>query len=125
MLERIKALREQLNNYNYHYYVLSQPLISDFEFDKLKLPKPDCVLFFDMPPEVSQKLMSGRYNQDETKKDIHERDVDYLNKCRDAALYAADKLGWVVIECAENGEPLPIDTIAQKVQNILKEIIKV
>ena len=35
MFERIKALREQLNNYNYHYYVLSQPLISDFEFDKL------------------------------------------------------------------------------------------
>ena len=35
MLERIKALREQLNNYNYHYYVLSQPLISDFEFDKM------------------------------------------------------------------------------------------
>lgn len=35
MLERITALREQLNNYNYHYYVLSKPLISDFEFDKL------------------------------------------------------------------------------------------
>ena len=35
MQERINALREQLNNYNYHYYVLSQPLISDFEFDKL------------------------------------------------------------------------------------------
>ena len=35
MIERITALREQLNNYNYHYYVLSQPLISDFEFDKL------------------------------------------------------------------------------------------
>ena len=35
MLERITALREQLNNYNYHYYVLSQPLVSDFEFDKL------------------------------------------------------------------------------------------
>ena len=35
MQERINALREQLNNYNYHYYVLSQPLVSDFEFDKL------------------------------------------------------------------------------------------
>ena len=33
--QQILALREQLNNYNYHYYVLSQPLISDFEFDKL------------------------------------------------------------------------------------------
>ncbi|MBR2492247.1 MAG: NAD-dependent DNA ligase LigA [Paludibacteraceae bacterium] len=33
--QQILALREQLNNYNYHYYVLSKPLISDFEFDKL------------------------------------------------------------------------------------------
>ena len=33
--QQILALREQLNNYNYHYYVLSQPLVSDFEFDKL------------------------------------------------------------------------------------------
>lgn len=33
--QQILALRELLNNYNYHYYVLSKPLISDFEFDKL------------------------------------------------------------------------------------------
>ena len=33
--QQILELREQLNNYNYHYYVLSQPLVSDFEFDKL------------------------------------------------------------------------------------------
>ena len=33
--QQILELREKLNNYNYHYYVLSQPLISDFEFDKL------------------------------------------------------------------------------------------
>ena len=33
--QQILELRERLNNYNYHYYVLSQPLISDFEFDKL------------------------------------------------------------------------------------------
>ncbi len=33
--QQIQELRERLNNYNYHYYVLSQPLISDFEFDKL------------------------------------------------------------------------------------------
>lgn len=33
--QQILDLREQLNNYNYHYYVLSKPLISDFEFDKL------------------------------------------------------------------------------------------
>ncbi|MFT5970917.1 MAG: DNA ligase (NAD+) [Flavobacteriales bacterium] len=30
----IRSLREELNTYNYHYYNLSESLISDFEFDK-------------------------------------------------------------------------------------------
>jgi DNA ligase (NAD+) len=32
---RIKKLREVLNEHNYRYYVLNQPVISDFEYDKL------------------------------------------------------------------------------------------
>ena len=36
MLEnRIKILRDELNKYAYNYYVLDNPLISDFEYDKL------------------------------------------------------------------------------------------
>lgn len=33
--ERIEALRQALHKYNYEYYVLSSPTISDFEFDSL------------------------------------------------------------------------------------------
>ncbi len=33
--EKIKLLREQIDKYNYHYYVLSQPLIDDKSFDLL------------------------------------------------------------------------------------------
>lgn len=33
--QQIEALRQQLHNYNYNYYVLSQPTISDYEFDQL------------------------------------------------------------------------------------------
>lgn len=32
---KIESLRRQLHEHNYNYYVLSQPTISDFEFDKL------------------------------------------------------------------------------------------
>jgi DNA ligase (NAD+) len=35
MLDRIKTLTEQLNRHNYNYYVLDNPSISDFDFDKL------------------------------------------------------------------------------------------
>ncbi len=31
--KRIDQLREELNRHNYYYYVLSQPMISDYEFD--------------------------------------------------------------------------------------------
>ena len=32
---RIKYLRDELNKYSYNYYVLDNPIISDFEYDKL------------------------------------------------------------------------------------------
>jgi len=35
MLDRIKTLTEQLNRHNYNYYVLDNPTISDYDFDKL------------------------------------------------------------------------------------------
>jgi DNA ligase (NAD+) len=35
MLTRIKELTEQLNRHNYNYYVLDNPAISDFDFDKM------------------------------------------------------------------------------------------
>lgn len=33
--QQIEALRSQLHRHNYNYYLLSQPTISDFEFDRL------------------------------------------------------------------------------------------
>ena len=32
---KIKYLKDELNRYSYNYYVLDNPLISDFEYDKL------------------------------------------------------------------------------------------
>ena len=93
--------------------------ICDYEYDKLGIPRADKVIFLDMPMEVSQKLLSGRYDGDESKKDIHEANIDYLRRCRQAALFAAERLGWSVIPCSEDGEPLPVDVISDKIMSIL------
>jgi dTMP kinase len=77
-----------------------------------------------MPVEVSQKLMTARYGGDESKKDVHEANVEFLNACREAALYVADKYGWNVITCAENGEPLSIESINDKVYELVLELVK-
>lgn len=94
----------------------------DFEYNKVGIPKPDKVIFLDMPVEVSQKLLTGRYKGDNSKKDIHEGDVDYLRKCRDAAYFTAEYSDWTVISCAENGEARKIEDIAK---DILGEVLKV
>ena len=51
----------------------------DYEYNKLLLPKPDLVIYLDMPIEVSQELMSIRYEGNEEKKDIHESNISFLN----------------------------------------------
>ncbi len=97
--------------------------LSDFEYDKLGLPRPDGVIYLDMPTEVSQRLMSGRYNSDESKKDLHEKDVTFLNACRESALYAADNQGWKVIPCSDGENPYTIEEIAQKVYDTACEFL--
>ena len=73
----------------------------DLEYNKVGIPKPDKVIFLDMPIDVSQKLLSGRYKGDEAKKDIHESDTAYLEKCRKAAMFTAAYSDWTVIPCAQ------------------------
>lgn len=50
--DKILALREELNQHNYNYYVLDNPIISDFEFDlklkELKRLEDDNPIFFDI-----------------------------------------------------------------------------
>ena len=94
----------------------------DFEYNKIGIPAPDKVIFLDMPIEVSQKLLTGRYKGDDNKKDIHEKDKEYLARCREAAVFTAKHSGWTIIPCAENGEPISIEDIAA---DILKEVLSV
>ena len=95
----------------------------DTEFCKMSLPKPDLVIFLDMPPEVSQKMLSGRYEGDESKKDIHERDTKYLENCRKAAKYIADKYNWLTVNCAEKGEPRTRADISDEIFEAVKKAI--
>jgi dTMP kinase len=95
--------------------------LEDFEYGKLALPRPDIVFFLDMPVDVSQALMSGRYGGDEEKKDIHEINRAYLKSCREAALYAADRLGWRVISCSEAGAPRSIESIGAELYSLMSE----
>lgn len=71
----------------------------DFEYQKLGLPAPNEVIYLEMLPELSRRLIESRCEQTGVKKDIHEQDFDFLEKSYQAAIYASDKLGWKRICC--------------------------
>lgn len=95
----------------------------DFEYKKLGIPSPDAVIYLDVPPTVSQKLMSARYGGDENKKDVHERNLAYLLSCREAALYTAEKQGWIIVSCVQNGKMRKPEEIHSEIMQKLKSVL--
>lgn len=94
----------------------------DFEFDKLGLPRPDAVLFLDVPPSAAVKQVEKRYDGDETKKDIHEKDLSYLEKCYKTAIFACDHGYMRRIECLDSdGNVKSVDEIADTIYEIVKK----
>ena len=75
----------------------------DFEYHKLGIPAPDQVLFLDVPQSLSDANVRKRSGETGQSLDIHEKDRAYLAACRTAALYAAEKCAWDVVDCAETG----------------------
>lgn len=95
----------------------------DLEYKRVGLPAPVRVVYLDMHPETSRNLLLQRYDGDESKRDIHEANLAYLLRCREAALYGARKQGWHVITCDNGSEPYPQEQIARLVIEAISDII--
>ena len=90
-----------------------------YEYDLLGIPAPESVIYLEVDPEISQKLMAGRYEGDEARKDIHERNVQYLQRSAKAAAYCCEKLGWKKISCAREGKMRTIEDISAEIMETL------
>ncbi len=93
------------------------------EYGKVGIPKPDLVIFLDMPTECSKRLLEKRYGGVEERKDIHEKDIAYQNACRKAALYNVEHAGWRVISCAEGERIRSVEEIAADVLTAAREVL--
>ncbi len=96
--------------------------MEDFEYQKLGIPKPDQVFFLDVEIAQSQTLLNKRY-EGEQKHDIHERDLEYLARCREAALWCVENHGWQAIPCTENGAMRTPEDIHESLYKLTKETI--
>ena len=97
--------------------------LEDYEYGLLGLPAPDKVIFLDMDRAVADRLIMSRYGGDESKKDIHEKNMAYLVSCRETARYSAEKLNWTVIRCDDGNTPLALDDITAAVMESIGTVL--
>ena len=90
--------------------------IDEFEFGKMRLPRPDKILFLDVPVEVSLKLANARVDlKNGQAHDIFEEDKNHMFMAYENAKYVAKKFGWERIDCISDGKLKSIEEIHQDI----------
>ena len=113
--QSVKMPREEWDGY--------MDWLFDYEHEKLGLPTPSATVYLKMHPETSKNLLAQRYDGDESKKDIHEKDLSYLLACHEAAGYVAEKCGWRVVECCDGQNLLSREEVAKRVLQVLSDLL--
>ena len=95
--------------------------ICDFEYNKLEIKEPDQVLFLYAPFDVVTNMRNKRKENEGIINDIHERDLDFMKKVYDNAMFVADYLNWDMINCSTANEMNSIEEIHEKVYKKVKD----
>lgn len=69
-------------------------------------------------------VVADRYTTSNAIKDIHEKDTDYLRRCREAADYCANRLKWNVIDCMDHDAVMSKESIQEKIRALIENAPK-
>ena len=96
-----------------------------FEYKTLKLPKPNNIIFLNVPIHVTKKLREERNKTQSlkagTKQDIHEKDEKHLEKAYESGKYVSEKYHWTTIKCTKSDNLLSREEIHTKILSALLE----
>ena len=96
----------------------------EFEYDRLGLPRPDLIIYLDVPTAFTEQLMRRREQQTNTHADIHEQDMSYLATCRETGRAAAKYYGWHIIDCVRNGQMRSIEDIHSEIYALVEKCLE-
>src|SRR3990167_8208585 len=103
--------------------------LAEMEYEVFKIPRPDAVFYLNVPiPTVLQLIKArnkGKNGNSNKKKDVHEKDVKFLENSRQSALWLAKtQRGWIKIDCEKSGKMDTRENIHKKIYEKIKKIIK-
>jgi dTMP kinase len=104
--------------------------LAEMEYKVFKIPMPDLTIYLSLSIEMVLKLIKDRNYKGAraylgSKKDVHEKDIKFLENSRKSALWLAKtQKGWIKIECVKNGVLNTRENIHQEIYEKIKKILK-
>lgn len=97
----------------------------DFEFNLYGLPIPTEVIFLNMPPDYTEKLIQDRENKitHEKEKDIIEKNKQNTIDAYNNALELVKKYNWYEIKCVKDDKIRTIEDINDEIYELVKKKI--
>jgi dTMP kinase len=92
--------------------------IRDLYFKKYNLPKPNIVIFLDLPPNFCEILKRNRKEQD-----IYEKTLPFLKKVYKRYKKMAQDKNWVSVKCYNHKKILPKEIIAKKIWEAILPLV--
>ncbi|HEY4512942.1 MAG TPA: dTMP kinase [Candidatus Paceibacterota bacterium] len=103
--------------------------LAEMEYKVFKIPAPDLTVYLSLPVEMVLKLIKDRNYKGAraylgSKKDVHEKDRNFLeNSIKSALWLAKTQRGWMKIECMEGGELRSFPDIHEEIYKKIKKVL--
>jgi dTMP kinase len=104
--------------------------LDKMEYGVFKSPKPELIIFLDVPIDISKALLKTKdavvkKKYLKGKDDLAEKNRSHLEDSRQSAISLVKKKNnWKQIDCTKNGEIFSKEEIHEKVYDIVKKLIK-
>ena len=102
--------------------------LENFEFEVMKIPRPDKIFFLSVPPEISMELIKKRKGlKSQTEKDIQESDENHLKNAYNTGMKISKMFGWEIIDCVdkEKKQMRTKEDISKEIQQKVNQILNI
>lgn len=95
--------------------------VTNFEYHKIGIKEPDNVIFLHASFDLVTEIRNARMQNDGIINDIHERDLLFMRKVYNSAMFIADYLSWDKIKCDDGNKMRDIDDIHEDVYGLVRK----
>jgi len=105
--------------------------LDKMEYGVFKIPRPDLVIYLDVPFEISKMWLENKVSKRSKKylkgrRDVAEDNLIHLKDSRESALYLhKTNKNWIKISCCKGNICMPPDGVHEKVFEIVRKRLKI